>query len=65
MKVMVISLVIGTLGTIPKRLVKGMELLEITDYPNYSIIKIGKNTEKSPGDLRGLAVTQIPEKSIS
>ena len=22
------------------------------DYPNYSIIKIGQNTEKSPGDLR-------------
>ena len=22
------------------------------DHPNYSIIKIGKNTEKSPGDLQ-------------
>ena len=22
------------------------------DYPNYSIIKISHNTEKSPGDLR-------------
>ena len=33
--------------------------------PNYSIIKIGKNTEKSPGDLRRLAVTQTPEKTIS
>ena len=22
------------------------------DHPNYSITKIGKNTEKSPGDLR-------------
>ena len=30
------------------------------DYPNYSIIKIGHNTEKSPGDLRRLAVTQTP-----
>ena len=27
------------------------------DYPNYSIIKIGKNTETTPGDLRKLAVT--------
>ena len=22
------------------------------DYPNYFIIKIGQNTERSPGDLR-------------
>ena len=28
------------------------------DYLNYSIIKIYQNTEKSPGDLRRLAVTQ-------
>ena len=30
------------------------------DHPNYIIIKIGQNTAKSPGDLRRLAVTQIP-----
>ena len=28
------------------------------DYPNYSIVQISQNTEKSPGDLRRLAVTQ-------
>ena len=28
------------------------------DHPNYSIVKIDQNTEKSPGNLRGLAVTQ-------
>ena len=28
------------------------------DHPNYSIVEIGQNTEKSPGDLRRLAVTQ-------
>ena len=28
--------------------------------PNYSIIEIDQNTEKSPGDLRRLVVTQIP-----
>ena len=28
------------------------------DHPDYSIIKIGQNTEKSPGDLRKLAVSQ-------
>ena len=30
------------------------------DHPNYSIIEIGQDTEKSPGDLRQLAVTQTP-----
>ena len=28
------------------------------EHPNYCIIEIGQNTEKSPGDLRILAVTQ-------
>ena len=28
------------------------------DHPNYSIIENSQNTEKSPGDLRRLAVTQ-------
>ena len=32
------------------------------DHPNYSIIENGQNTEKSPGDLRRLAVTQTPVK---
>ena len=27
------------------------------DYPNYSIVEIGKNTKKSPGDLKRLVVT--------
>ena len=30
------------------------------DHPNYYIINNGQNTEKSPGDLRRLAVTQTP-----
>ena len=30
------------------------------DHPNYNIIKIGQNTEKSPRELRRLAVTQTP-----
>ena len=32
------------------------------DHPNHGIIEIGQNTEKSPGDLRRLAVTQTPGK---
>ena len=31
-------------------------------HPIYSIIENGQNTEKSPGDLRRLAVTQTPVK---
>ena len=33
------------------------------DHPNYTIVKIGQNTEKSPGDLRRLAVAQTPVKT--
>ena len=32
------------------------------DHPNYCIIEIGQNTEKSPEDLRRLAVIQTPVK---
>ena len=31
-------------------------------HPNYGIVEIDQNSEKNPGDLRGLAVTQIPVK---
>ena len=30
------------------------------DHPNYSIVEISQNTEKRPGDLWRLAVTQTP-----
>ena len=30
------------------------------DHPNYSIVEVGQKTEKSSGDLRRLAVIQIP-----
>ena len=33
------------------------------DHPNYSIIKIGQNTEKSPGDWRRLTVAQTPVRN--
>ncbi len=32
------------------------------DHPNDSIIENGQTTEKNPGDLRRLAVTQTPVK---
>ena len=54
MKVTFISVVINALGTVTEGLIKGMEDLEIRergeDYPNYSIIEIGQNTENT-GDL--------------
>ena len=64
MKVTVIIIVNGALGTITKGLVQGLEDLEIkrtsADYPNYSIVEIDQNSKKSPGDLRRLNVTQTP-----
>ena len=51
MKVTVIPIVIGALGTVTKGLVKGLEYLEIRErVENYVIVEIGQNTEKSPGD---------------
>ena len=32
------------------------------DHPNFCVIEIGQNTEKSPGDLRKVAVAQTPVK---
>ena len=34
------------------------------DHPNYSIIKIGQNTEKSSGDLRTLLSSKLQRKTI-
>ena len=62
MKVMVIPVVIGALVTVTKELIEGSggfgNKRTRTDHPNYRIINIGQNTEKSPGDLKRLAVTQ-------
>ena len=61
MKVTIITIVIGAFGTVTKGLLKGLEDLEVGkpsgDHPNNSIIENSQNTEKSPGDLRRLAVT--------
>ena len=65
MKVTMITNVIGELGTIPKKLVKGLEDLnkEVEAIQDNSIIKIGQNTEESPGDLRRLVITQTPVRN--
>ena len=57
MKVTVIPIAIGAFSTVTKGLIKGLEDLEIRGQVEISIIEINQNTEKSPGDLRRLAVT--------
>ena len=62
MKVTVIPFIIGALGTVTNGIKKGLVDLERKrlsgDHPNDSIIEIGQNTKKSPGDLRRLAISQ-------
>ena len=58
MKMTVIPIVIGSLSTVTKGSIKGLgNMRTIVGHPNFSIIKIDQNAEKSPGDLRRLAVT--------
>ena len=51
----------------PQRFCKGTERFGnkrvSRDYPDDSIIKIGRNTEKSPGHLKTLAIIQTPVKN--
>ena len=50
----------------PQRIDKGIERIGNKRtggvHPNQSIFKIGQNIEKSPGNLRKLAVTQTPSE---
>ena len=40
-----------------------LSIWKLVDHPNDSINEDGKNTEKSPGHMRGFAVTQTPVKN--
>ena len=66
MKATIIPILTGAIDTVIKELVQGTGGLGNNwtsgNYPNYYIIEIGQKTEKSPGDLRRLAVTQSPVK---
>ena len=61
------TMVTGAFGTVTNGLLKGLGDLEVGErvetIQNDSIIENGKYTEKSPGDLRKLAVTQTPVKN--
>ena len=56
MLVTVIPIAIGALGRVPKSSERGLEETENQwtnrDHLDYSIAKIGQNTQKSPGDLK-------------
>ena len=66
MKMTVIPIEIGALGTKSKGFIRGLEELELGGcagtMQNYNIDKIGRNTERSPGNLWRLAVTKNPVK---
>ena len=62
---MFISIVIGALGTITEdeEGTGGLGKKRTSeDHPNYCIVEIDQNTEKSPVDLKRVAVTQTPVK---
>ena len=63
MKVTIVPIVIGALGTVTKGLLKGLEDLEVGGRVETIIAEDGQNTETSLGDLRRLAVTQTPVKN--
>ena len=58
MKVTIIPIVIGALSTVTKGFLRLGNKVTSGDHPNNYIIENGQNTEKSPGNLRRLAVTQ-------
>ena len=62
----IIPIVVDAFGIVTKRLLKGLEDLEVggrvETITNYIIVENGQNTDKSPGDLRRLTVTQTPVK---
>ena len=67
MKVTIIPIVIGAFGTVTKGLLKGLEDFEVDGrvetIQTTTLLRNGQNTEKSPRDLRRLAVTQTPVKN--
>ena len=60
---MMMTIIIGVLGMVPRSLGKKTARIENQrknqDHPDHSIIKLCQDTEKSPGDLKRLTVTQI------
>ena len=63
-----ITIVISMLRMVPLRLGKGIVSVgswrKKQDHSDYSIAEIDLNTQKSPGDLKTLAVTHSPVKAF-
>ena len=62
MKVTVMLIVVGALGIVPKVWEWGWKNCKKWNHTDHRIILIGHVTEKSPWDLRSLAVTETPMK---
>ena len=62
----IIPIVIGAFGTVNEGLSKGLEDSEVggrvETIQTTELLRTAKDTEKSPGDLRRLAVTRTPVK---
>ena len=66
MKVTVIPVVIGKIGSVIKRLLQKLKDLEIcgqAETIQTTAIEIDQNTKKSPADLRRFAIIQTPEEN--
>ena len=66
MKVTIVPIVIGVLGTITKGLLKGLEDLEVGgrgETIQKTVLLRTARILTSPGDLRRLAVAQTPVKN--
>ena len=61
MKVTVVPILVGALGTIPKETGRLRNQRTSEEYPDYSITKIKQNTETRPGDLQSF---KLPVKTI-
>ena len=57
------AIVIGAFGTVTKGTGGFGSWRTSGDYPNNNIIENGQNTEKSPEDLRRLALSETPVKN--
>ena len=63
-----ISIIFGALGAVTNGLVHGLEDRDKRlngDHPKYSIVEIGQNTKKSPGDLKRLALTPMKNDQLT
>ena len=64
MIIIIITIIVGTLRTVTLELEK--ELQKNRDYPEKSIVSIGQNTPKSPGELKRLvSLTPLKEHELT